>query len=610
MSKKYNALFSLLVFVIIALYHIIIYKPYLLHVQFQPAFYFDVHFLNGFLHYPGGPSELLSLFIFQFFAYKFFAVLLLSGILFCVYGFAQLLLKNVFVGAAPIVVSTVPAILLMMIYNAYNVPLVVAIKFVVVLFLAWLYSFDKKISRFLLLIILPLVYFFLGGWFTGLFSTLVLAIHLASPQPFKTLYLPLLFVILFGLSAYVSARYLYYISLREAFVYILPFRYFHEPTFFRANFLFYMLSFSLPLLLLLWRFVDALLKISKKYRPGFIAILVNSAVTVLLFSAAMFFTQQQDEKRKIVINDLAEHSQWKEVLRESKKMRQYDRIVEFQTNRAMYFTGCLLDSLFFIEHPAGVNGLFVDRIIASQIAMYASDLYFDLGHINAAQVMAYEYQTKYRYDPRVLKRLALTNAINGHYSKAEKFIKLLSKSLMHKSWVNEHVALLDKSSAARMQLVALKRLHQPKVDFFLHSQSPNIDLAGLLQASSTNKMAFEYLMAYYLLECRLGNIASRLGMLKHFDYSTTPLHIEEAAIMYQTAAKSSGGSPLTDFRFRREQIQRFAHFNKIMANAESNQQRKVQLAGNGYAHSFWYYFIDDGGTRTNSISKKRVDAGF
>ncbi len=612
MSRKVEVLFLPLVFVLFFLYEIFFFKPFLLYSQFEPAFYFDYHFLRAFLDYPGGVAELISLFIFQFFANNLAAAILLSLLFLGCYLAVQSLFAALFSRRVPVPVVLLPLVVMMMFYNAYNVPLVIAVKFLLVVSIARFYCSNNTIRRVVLLAFLPIFYLVLGGWFSIMLVALLFSLHLAAPWRLSTLLWPLLFAGLFVITAFIAARYLYFISLREAFIYVLPFAFFHEPISFHMSWLFYIMSFILPVLVLLWRIVEIILEKYELKRTSISLRLfaLNASVAILLFAAAMMVTRQQEQQRKIYINFLAQEAQWKEVLSESKKVHHYDRIVEFQTNRAMFFTGCLLDSLFYIDHPIGVNGLFLERIMMSQIAMHASDLYFDLGHINAAQVMAYEYQTKFRYSPRVLKRLALTNAINGHYAKAEKFINLLQKSPVHKTWAKDHMVLLDESLAGTLPVVAVNRLLQPQRDFFLHATSPNSDMAALLESNEANRMAFEYLMAYYLLECKMGNIADRISWLNKYDYAIAPQHIEEAAIMYQAGAKSTGLEPITDFRFHRDRIARFADFNKIMLTYKTTQQRKTQLVQRGYGNTFWYYLFDGGGTRTEKMKKVRVEGGY
>ncbi|MBN1464579.1 hypothetical protein JXA02_02375 [candidate division KSB1 bacterium] len=606
-SRKMDSLFTLLLYSVTFIFSLFIYKPSLLFAQFQPAFYFDRHFLHGFLHYPGGFTDALSLFIFQFFFNDIVGSLLFAAILLAIFLFLQATLRQVST-ASPILVILLPLFLLIMLYNQYNIPLAIAFKFAIVLFCACLYSKGGTMTRVLLLCAQPIFYWMVGGWFSLFFVLVILFIHLF--YHWSTVIYPALFALLYSLSACLSARFLFQISLKEAFLYFIPAQYYLAPFLFKSNILYYLLLGSVPLLLMLLRVRDMLCnkRQSDVWRKK--SEVIDRVTGVAVLCACMIFSIQPDQKRKININCLAEKAAWQSVLREAKQMRSYDRIVEFQCNRAMYFTGCLLDSLFEIEHLVGVNGLFVDRLMASQIALHASDLYFDLAYINAAQVMAYEYLTKFRYDARALKRLALTNAINGHPRKTEKFLQLLQKSLVHRRWARTHHLLLDEERIHEIPGIAEKRRRMPQADFFLSSQEPNTDMVALLESNGGNQMAFEYMMAYYLLECRLGNIAKHIGMLKQFDYGGVPRHLEEAAIMYQTGASRVGGELIKDIPFRRDRIALFGRFNKIIADNQMNRQRADQLLRAELGDTFWYYLFSGGGGRTDILKKRKIESEY
>ncbi|MBN1561699.1 hypothetical protein JW998_15715 [candidate division KSB1 bacterium] len=609
--RKLNLFFLFLLYGLSLLFFSLQYKPSLLFHQFQPAFYFDGHFLRGFLAYPGGLSDALSLFIFQFFFKDFIGSLLFAAILLSIFILAQKILVRQLSPSPPLLFILTPLFFLIALYSDYNLPLVVAVKFTIVLLCAHVSDKGKRMTRLCFLCTFPGIYWLLGGWFSLYFVVLILVIHIF--YHWSALIFPVLFGAIYSLSAYLSARFIFQISLREAFLYVLPARYYLAPFLIKFGALYYLLFLALPVIIITLKASQVLAKkrdSEKAQKKKSVVLIVDMATGVVLLCAVMLFSVQPDPKRKIYINCLAERAAWHDVLIESRKMGVYDRIVEFQSNRAMYFTGCLLDSLFTIEHPAGVNGLFVDRMMASQIALYASDLYFDLAYINAAQVMAYEYLTKFRYDPRALQRLALTNAINGQPLKAEKFLLLLGKSIVHKPWAKRHQILLDENRSLEIPGVAEKRRLMPRTDYFLSSQNPNTDMIALLESNDSNRMAFEYLMAYYLLECRLGNIAKHINMLAKFAYPEVPRHLEEAAIMYQSGIAKVGGELIKDIPFRRDRISMFVRFNKIIADNQRDRKKADQLMRAELGDTFWYYLFSGGCDRTDTLKKRRIESEF
>ena len=57
-------------------------------------------------------------------------------------------------------------------------------------------------------------------------------------------------------------------------------------------------------------------------------------------------------------------------------------------------------------------------------------------------------------------------------------------------------------------------------------------LQGLLKKNPKNRMALEYLMAYYMLNYKLEPLVELLPALKTFGYKQLPRHVEEAVLVY------------------------------------------------------------------------------
>ena len=58
-------------------------------------------------------------------------------------------------------------------------------------------------------------------------------------------------------------------------------------------------------------------------------------------------------------------------------------------------------------------------------------------------------------------------------------------------------------------------------------------LHQLLDSNPRNQMAFEYLMAHYLMTTELRRLSRQIGPLETFAYPAIPRHIEEAVLLGQ-----------------------------------------------------------------------------
>ena len=77
--------------------------------------------------------------------------------------------------------------------------------------------------------------------------------------------------------------------------------------------------------------------------------------------------------------------------------------------------------------------------------IFSNEVYFFLGDTNASQhraLIAMIFSPNH-YSSRLLRRLVQINIINGEYKVAEKYLKILSKTLFHKKWAYNLLCMLN-----------------------------------------------------------------------------------------------------------------------------------------------------------------------
>jgi len=118
----------------------------------------------------------------------------------------------------------------------------------------------------------------------------------------------------------------------------------------------------------------------------------------------------------------------------------------------------------------------------------------------------------------------------------------------------------------------------------------NIDmLLFLLQKNKQNHMAFEYLMASYLVTAQLDKLVQNLDRLDDFDYPHIPKLYEEAILIYvyqtekSVLLNGSWGSP--------ELRQRLDNFIRIYDRYERNKQAAFDELVKNYGNSYFFYNI-------------------
>ena len=148
----------------------------------------------------------------------------------------------------------------------------------------------------------------------------------------------------------------------------------------------------------------------------------------------------------------AEHQEWTDVLTYVGRLpasdpRRLDIRTGFHINRALYFSGDLLDRMF--EYPQALNGvtLAMVREDSSTMALttprQCSDILYELGRINESEHMAHEALEVCGVLPPTLKRLVYINVLKGRPEAARRFLLLMARSLFHNKWARRCNRQLD-----------------------------------------------------------------------------------------------------------------------------------------------------------------------
>ena len=270
-----------------------------------------------------------------------------------------------------------------------------------------------------------------------------------------------------------------------------------------------------------------------------------------------------------------EQHKWDDVLRHAQRLPASDVFasdvkVGACINRALYHRGSLLDCMFGYIQASGAPALAVlfDKIttMAQTAPMECSEILFDLGRINESEHMAFEALETLGDRPSILKRLVYINILKDEPDAACRFLALLERSLLHSRWAQRCLQQLR----ADPTLSDVPEVSSRRDLMVVHDAIGPFDeeslLRQLLDRNKQNRMAFEYLMAHYLLTRQLDKIVANLPRLDEFDFPHLPRHLEEAVVIYleTTGVREPdlGGRPIsvqTQRRYR-EFLQAFDRY--------------------------------------------------
>ena len=175
--------------------------------------------------------------------------------------------------------------------------------------------------------------------------------------------------------------------------------------------------------------------------------------------------------------------------------------------------GMLIDHLFDFNQN-GVSGLLPDVQSDATSPMPTAEAFYQLGMIYVAQRTVFEAQEAildFQKSGRCYKRLAQTNLIIGSYEVARKYLMALQKTLFYREWANETLPLLENEEAITKH-PEYGRLRQFAYDedfYFSDHVTPEM-LESLYFSNTDNRLAYDYLRAYYILTGDRENYAKLL----------------------------------------------------------------------------------------------------
>jgi len=588
----------IIIFLFLFFYYLLVFNSSLYYHHHQPLFLFYKPYLKGFLLYPGGPAELIAQFFLQFFLFNLLGALILAALSLSVFILVYKLIKKIGNFEFSLILSFLPVCFLLIIQNLYNFPLVISAKYLFALLFFLAYTKTPNRYKIFAIFLSFLIYYILGGWVYLFYIVLCVTHELLFRQDSRKYIYAGLNVLVYFIYPYIAARYLVIISLKDAYLYIIPLEATRWPFNFNVNLYFYLFFLSFPVLqiaiFVYLKYIKAKLKERKGKKRSISSTGIYDTLLKLIYiliAAVLIlrFSFDQQEAKRIQIDYLAQQGRWQELLNLTPKIEEYNIMVNFNVNRALYHTGQLLDNLFGYSQMMGADVLFLENV-PRPVKISAIDIYFDLGHIRAAQVLAYEGQTHFGYTPKILKSVVMTNIINEEYNIAKRFLDILNKSIIHKKWVRHYRNYIsDKSLIKSDSLIQLKRKLTPKFDFFIAiGERSDMDLIELLKENENNKMAFEYLMAYYLLEFRLEDLLGYLGKFKELDYGKYPHYIEEAILVSRFAFPSINFE--VDYSINQQTIELFEQFNSILSSFRNKAEAEEALRRR-FFHTYWYYSL-------------------
>ncbi len=256
-------------------------------------------------------------------------------------------------------------------------------------------------------------------------------------------------------------------------------------------------------------------------------------------------------------------------------------------NLALAKTGQLADYMFLF-YQNGSQGLLPTFVRDFTSPLATSEAYYHLGFLNTAQRFTFEAQEAipdFQKSGRCYKRLAETSMLTGNKAVAQKYIKSLQHTLVYRNWANWAQEMLDNPDGLKDNPeYSWLSAAQSRGDFYYSEDEMDSMLGLLFQQSSTNKMAYEYLMAWCLLNKNLPRFEQCYPIGAGLGYDHIPMAYQEALALHWTRL----GNPLETIPWvvSDQVCQRMAQF---IADVQAQRPRSYML--NAYRGSYWAYYF-------------------
>lgn len=322
------------------------------------------------------------------------------------------------------------------------------------------------------------------------------------------------------------------------------------------------------------------------------AIILKSLLFLVIFSGGIFvvISSSDQKKEKIMSYDYyARNEKWDKIIELANKEDPKDPLSVTCLNLALAKTGVMGDAMFrYFQN--GIEGLLPTFQRDFVTPFVAGEVYYHLGFLNTSlryNFEAMEAIPDHKKSVRAMKRMAEVNLLNEEYNVAEKYLKLLSKTLFYREWAKHTLSIINnpKAISENTEWAELKK-YQFTEDFLFSEQEKDQMLGLSLLHCPTNKMVYEYLMAYTLLNRDLKHFYEYYPLGKEIHYKKIPSHYQEALILFWSIQPL--GLDNIPNMIDAPVKQKFIQFVNDYSSEE--YKTKKELFQKKYSQTYWHYY--------------------
>ncbi len=613
---------NLILFLLAAAYLWLVVEPHLLYQCFgtilpdAPTFVTGWPFLKNALGLPGGFVMYAAGFLSQGYYCSWLGATIIVLSAFCMSELSRRHL--VAAGSArATVLSSLPAIIVFLIYSRYKHPLPACLAVSVGLLCSLILErlpWRRLAIRAAVYCVMAAVVFWLAGA-GGLFILSLLTV-IYGVFVHKDWRLPVLAAAAGPAIVWASARYVFLIPPQQALLALTPLssavtggmKVFSKV----LTIILYVFVPSSVLLLFLGREVYRRVGRGREIRSGppkrkkahaaaaedrWLLTLVSklglTALPVALMAVGLYLSHDPMSKPFVLAHDYSLRKQWDDILELGHSLPKGTSNPYFNHDviRALHYTGRLPHQMF--DFPQTPHGLLLthERKVSYLTQLKLCDTFLELGQVNLAEKLASEILATRNHSAMAIEKLAWINIIKGQHDTARIYLNALRKDLVYRGGAQALLGALDDG------LTPDQTAYVDRIRSYMHEEgypgtgkdSVEQILTGLLVENPHNKMAFEYLMACYLLAGRVDKIAANVGRLDDLGYQAIPVLYEEALLIYLDSPGQK--IDLSRLKLRRQTVERYRKFTQIRDSVQpQNRQAVLKRLIVEFGNSYFFYF--------------------
>lgn len=592
MIKTWKPLLSLLFGVAVVIFWAVPFVGGLCFQEQYQMFLFDTGYFLERIVLPGGLADYISEFLVQFYYMPVLGgaiiALLLMGIQAAVWGLMkQYGARHDFPGY---LLSFLPSIALWCAMGDQNVLLSFVVALFGALVIGWIHNrFHNRLVKVgFELVSTALVYWFLGP-VVFLYAALMIGDTLKNAKQKGNVFSGI------GYSVCILVLTIAWILLTTQTLQYPLYRIFAGLNYYR-----YPGAISpLPFVVMVWAVVIPFLgmipcrqKSLQKLQQSKVVIVLSY---VLVIVASWFGIKASFDEMTYELIDydfLVRTEQWDKIIEKAEKKPATTPLSVSCVNLALSQKGMLADRLFEFYQNGG-EGLFptFTRDMISPVS--TAEIFFRLGMVNDAERYMFEAQEaipNYRKSARLTRRIIECDIINGNYKVAAKLLRRLQKTLFYSNWANQTMALLGNEKAINRHPIygQLRKYREKKQDFLFSDREMDQMLGLLFLNDNHNKMAYEYLMCYELLQRDMEKFMQYYPLGRFVGYDHIPRTFQE--ILIGNWMKTHSDPRTIPYSVDAQNVNNTLNFIQLYMQ----NPKDPQLGQQPYVSNAWHYVMVQG----------------